>query len=67
MSQDLKGLPSSKLNPLILLPLPASEADTTGEDIDAALSRRISSMCGRNGPPKTTCKFDQSDRVNANL
>lgn len=37
--------------------IPASDVDTTGEHIDNALSRRMRSMCGRNGPPKTNCKF----------
>lgn len=53
ISQDWQGLSFSKLMPLILLRFPASEADTTGEDIDDALSRRICLICGRNRPPNT--------------
>lgn len=54
MSQDWQGLPYNSLNPLIALLFPRSHADTTVEDSEDALSRRIRSMCGGNGPPRTT-------------
>ena len=53
-SQDWQGLPLSMLIPFMVLRFPASDADTTGEDIDNALSQRMHSICGRKGPPSTT-------------
>lgn len=52
-SQDWQGLPLSMLRPFMVLLFPPSDADTTGEDIDNALSRRKRSICGGNGPPST--------------
>lgn len=54
ISQDWKGLPLSMLTPFILLLFPASDANTTGELIKKALSRRMCSIRGRKGPPRTT-------------
>lgn len=47
---------------LLMMPLieeldPILDASITDDDIDAALERRMPSICGRNGPPKTTYKF----------
>lgn len=42
--------------PLIKELDPILDANKTDDDNEAALERRISSICGRNGPPKTTYK-----------
>jgi len=56
MSQDWQGLPFNLLNPFIVLLFPGSHADSMVEESEVALSRRICSICGRNGPPRTTWK-----------
>lgn len=63
MSQDWQGL-SLKLSPFTVALIPPSVADTTSEHTDDALSRRMCSMCGRNGPPKTNCKFKPIYSIN---
>lgn len=53
ISQHWQGMSSTMLMPLISMRFFASKAETTGEDMEDALSRRMRSMCGRNGPPRT--------------
>lgn len=40
--------------PLKALLFPGSDADTTGEDIEDAFPRRMHSIDGMNGPPRTS-------------
>lgn len=53
ISQDWKGFPLDLLTPFTALLFPGPDADTTGEHIEDALSRKMCSICGRNGPPST--------------
>lgn len=53
ISQDWQGFPLNISMSFNVLLLPASDADTTGADMEDALSRTMRSICGRSGPPST--------------
>lgn len=54
ISHNWWGISHALEKPLRTLLFPGSDADITGEHRDNALSRMILSICGRNGPPRTS-------------
>lgn len=63
ISHDWKGFPLHLLTYFTALLFPGPKADTTGEHIKDALSRKMRSICGRNGPPSTTWTFQPLNKV----
>ena len=54
ISHNWQGPPFNILMPLMVALFPGSDADSTGEHMDDALSRSMCSICGRKGPPRTS-------------
>lgn len=55
ISHNWQRMPLTSQKPLRTLLFPGSDADTTGEDIQDAFPRRMHSIGGMNGPPRTSC------------